>query len=118
VPLGDEPLSRLRLRTGRELAVVDVSDSGALVEGSVRLLPGTHLDVHVMTRNGRLLVRSRVARCYIARLKADVVCYHGALAFERPVDTAAAGYLVPEVTHAAMAMKGSDYPCDREVVAD
>ena len=34
VPHPDETLSRVRLRTGRELAVVDISSSGALVEGA------------------------------------------------------------------------------------
>ena len=63
----------MRLRTGRELAVVDVSNTGLLVEGSVRLLPGTHVDVHVITSEGRVLVRSRVARCFVAALQADVV---------------------------------------------
>jgi hypothetical protein len=108
-PLSDEPISRLRLRTGRELLVVNVSNTGALVEGSVRLLPGTHVDAHVTTRDGRLLVRSRIARCYVVALRADLVCYRGALAFERHVDTAA-GYMVPDPTRTTMAMEGSGYP--------
>jgi hypothetical protein len=87
-PASSEPLSRMRLRTGRELSVVDVSNAGALVEGSVRLLPGTHVDVHVVTGEGRVLVRSRVARCFVAGLRADGVRYRGALAFDRLVDTA------------------------------
>jgi hypothetical protein len=87
-PAATEPLSRMRLRTGRELSVVDVSNAGALVEGSVRLLPGTHVDVHVVTREGRVLVRSRVARCFVAALRGDAVCYRGALAFDRLLDTA------------------------------
>ena len=62
VPQPTETLSRMRLRTGRELAVVDISPSGALVEGATRLLPGTHVDVHVVTRHGRVLVRTRVVR--------------------------------------------------------
>jgi hypothetical protein len=91
LPAADEPLSRVRLRTGRELLVVDVSDMGALVEGTVRLLPGTHVDVHVVTRDGRILVRSRVARCSIVALKADAVSYRGVLVFDRQVDTAQVG---------------------------
>ena len=117
-PLPDEPISQLRLRTGRELAVVDVSNTGALVEGRVRLLPGTHVDVHVTTRDGRLLVRSRVARCYVAGLHADLVRYRGALAFERQIDTAAAGYSVPDPTHTAIATEGCSYPEGRDVVTE
>lgn len=91
-PLPEEPISRVRLRTGRELSVLNVSNTGVLVEGSVRLLPGTHVDVHVITSEGRVLVRSRVARCFVAALQADAVTYRGALAFERLVDI---GYVVP-----------------------
>jgi hypothetical protein len=60
VPAAGEPISRVRLRTGREMLVVDVGDAGALVEGTARLLRGTHFDVHVVTVEGRVLVRSRV----------------------------------------------------------
>ena len=90
-----EPLTGVRLRTGRELAVVDVSNTGMLVEGCARLLPGTHLDVHVTTLAGRVLVRSRVVRAHVAALQADVICYRGALAFDRSIDTRARGYDVP-----------------------
>ena len=77
----------MRLRTGRELAVVDISPSGALVEGATRLLPGTHVDVHVVTRHGRALVRTRVVRSSVWQLQADAVSYRTALAFDAAVDT-------------------------------
>lgn len=110
VPLPDEPISRVRLRTGRELSVVNLSNSGALVEGA-RLLPGTHVDVHVTTREGRVLVRSRVVRAYVADLLSNAVRYRGALAFDRPIDTAdAAGYAVPSRGAATGDRQGSDYP--------
>ena len=85
VPGADDLLSRVRLRAGRELAVVNVSARGMLVEGSARLLPGTHLDVHVTTIEGRVLVRSRVVRAYVSSLTAERVSYRGALAFDRPM---------------------------------
>ena len=110
VPLREEPLSRIRLRTGREVSVVDVSNIGVLVEGQVRLLPGTHVDVHVVTRDGRVLVRSRVVRCWIAALDAGVVCYRGALAFDRPLDTAARGYAIPQQADVFSAAEGPHYP--------
>ena len=89
VPDGQEPLARVRLRAGRELEVVNISDGGVLVDGQARLHPGAHVEVHVVTREGRVLVRSRVVRAFIAYLEADLVRYHGALAFERAIDTAA-----------------------------
>lgn len=75
------------MRTGPELTVVDLSDGGALVEGAVRLLPGTRIDVHVMTRSGRVLTRARVTRARVCALAANRVVYRGALAFDTLVDT-------------------------------
>lgn len=85
-PGSKEALSRVRLRTGRELAVINVSTTGALVEGTPRLLPGTHVDVHVTAAQGRVLVRARVVRCAVWTVTADVITYRGALAFNVPVD--------------------------------
>ena len=81
-----DALSRVRLRGGRELVVIDISTTGALVEGTARLLPGTHLDVHVTATQGRVLVRARVVRCAVCSMTADVITYRGALAFAEPVD--------------------------------
>jgi hypothetical protein len=86
-PQADEALSRARLRTGRELSVVNISASGALLEGLTRLLPNTHTDLHIVTRHGRVLVRARVVRAFVWRLEREVVCYRTALAFETAVDT-------------------------------
>jgi len=95
-PAADEPISRMRLRTGRELAVMDVSNGGALVEGVARLLPGTHVDVHIVTRDGRVLVRSRVVQVQVCHVAADSVRYRGALSFDRPVDTSVAAGVFDE----------------------
>ena len=109
-PSPEEPLSRVRLRTGREASVVNVSNTGLLVEGIARLLPGTHVDVHVVTRDGRVLVRSRVTRAQVSALAADMIQYCSALAFDRVVDTEAIGYDLPAPLVAAVDSPGIDYP--------
>jgi hypothetical protein len=91
VPRPDETLSRVRLRTGRELTVINISVSGALLEGATRLLPGTRAEVHVVTRHGRVLVRTRVVRSLVWRLEPDVVWFRTALAFDTDVDIEAHG---------------------------
>lgn len=96
IPATDEPLSHIRLRAGRELLVVDLSDAGLLAEGNMRLLPGTHVEVHLITKEGRVLVRSRVVRAYVCHVSGDSIRYRGALLFDRHVDTANAGYAVPD----------------------
>jgi hypothetical protein len=103
-----EPLARLRLRAGREISLVDISASGALVEGDTRLLPGTHVDVHVVTTNGRVLVRSRVVRAFVSAVAGDRITYRAALAFERHVDVP--GYLVPAAGIHAASEPGTVYP--------
>jgi hypothetical protein len=109
-PSVDEPLSQARLRAGRELAVIDVSSAGALVEGVTRLLPGTHVDLHIVTRDGRTLVRSRVVRAYVCHVDVAMVRYRGALVFDRPLDTGVAGYAIPGVLADAPLAAGKPYP--------
>jgi len=104
-----EVLSRVRLRGGREWTVVDISAGGALLDGESRLLPGTHVDVHVTTRDGRVLVRARVTRARVVRLRADTVGYHAALAFETSVDTSTRGYAVPPA-NTAVVVGSTGYP--------
>jgi hypothetical protein len=106
----DEPLSRARLRTGGQLLVLDASRWGALTESTERLLPGRHLDVHVISVGGRVLVRSRVARAFVSRLEADAVYYRAALAFDRAIDVHADGYVVPVAPLPAEIAPGTPYP--------
>ena len=109
-PAADEPLSQVRLRAGRELAVIDISDAGLLAEGITRLLPGTHVDVHLVTRDGRLLVRSRIVRACVCHVSATVIRYRGVLLFDRSVDTTALGYAIPDAQIASAPMEGNAYP--------
>jgi hypothetical protein len=103
-------LSRIRLRIGAELSVLDVSDWGALAEGTLRLTPGARVDAHVVTREGRLLVRSRIVRSYVSAVGADAIRYRAALLFEQAVDTSAFGYLVPGPSADLDADPGTSYP--------
>lgn len=109
-PDDGEPLARIRLRIGAELSVLDVSPWGVLVEGGLRLAPGARVEAHVMTRDGRLLVRSRVVRAYVSMVRADAIRYHGALLFDQAVDTSPYGYSVPGVLGAPPLDPGSSYP--------
>lgn len=110
IPQPDEGVSRARLRTGRELTVVNISSAGAMVEGLTRLLPGTRAEVHLVTRHGRVLVRARVIRALVWRLEPDVVCYRAALAFDVAVDTEPEGYPLPTEIPGNGAGPGIRYP--------
>ena len=109
-PASDEPLSQVRLRAGRQLEVINISDTGLLAEGEMRLLPGTHVDVHLITGEGRLLIRSRVIRAFVCRVSRDRIEYRGAIAFERTVPTTAVGYAIPGAADASNGASGKPYP--------
>ena len=104
-----EPLRRIRSRTGREFDVVDVSHTGLLVEGRARLLPNTHLDIHIVTRAGRVLIRCRVVRSFVWYLESDLVRYRVGLAFDRIVDTSG-GYPVLGLFPSDAQAVGTHYP--------
>ena len=89
---------------------MDISDHGVLIEGDARLLPGTHLDAHIVTTGGRVLVRSRVVRAFVWELRSDAVTYRGALAFERRLDTAPHGYQMPGPAAHSTDDSGTCYP--------
>ena len=93
----DEPLAQAKLRTGGQLVVLDTSNWGVLTETTARLLPGRHLDVHIVTSGGRTLVRSRVVRAFVSHLQPDAIRFRVALAFEQAVDTRPCESLVPAV---------------------
>ena len=80
-------MSRIRLRLGPDLVVLDLTDAGVCVEGRARLLPGRRIDVHVVTRSGRVLVRATVTRAHVSEVRADALTYQAALSFDHPIDT-------------------------------
>lgn len=71
------------VRPGHRARVIDVSAGGALIETSLRMLPGTSVELQVETDTTRASVRGRVLRCAVVRLRPTWVCYRGAIAFDR-----------------------------------
>jgi hypothetical protein len=116
LPVADEALARVRVRAGHELRVLDLSSSGALVEGPTRLLPNTHIVIHLLTRSGRVLVRSRIVRAYVSEVRAESLIYRGALVFDRGIDTQPAGYAVPSALVGAAMTEGTTYPPEEPAV--
>ena len=90
-PGTEESLGRVKLRIGPELTVIDIANGGALVEGTARLTPGARLDVHVVPRAGRVLVRTTVVRAWVSRLRNDSVTYRAGLRFDQQIDVEAYG---------------------------
>ncbi len=80
-----QPESVVKLRRGGECRVVNVSHSGALLEGSLRLEPGRHVDVTLTARHGPATVRAHVMRVCVAEVRAEAIVYQAAVRFDRPI---------------------------------
>lgn len=115
-PSGDDAMSRVRLRAGRELSVVNASRVGLSVEGPVRLLPGSRLDVHVFTPRGRVLARTRVMRVVVVAVGATSVTYRSALAFECEIDVGFGGNQMPTTDDQEATSTGTAYPGETRAV--
>ena len=76
---------RGRIRPGHDVLVIDLSEGGALVETSRRLLPGSTAELLLDALNGRHSTRASVVRSSVCALLADLVLFRTALMFERPV---------------------------------
>ncbi len=87
-----------RVRPGYQVAVIDVSAGGALIESVHRLLPGSSVELHLQTRTRHASVRGSVLRCSVIRVRSTGVCYRGAIAFDHslPWFSEDAGYAVPD----------------------
>lgn len=71
-----------RLRPGRVIKLLDLSNGGALVEATARLLPGAPIVLHLVGVGGAHTIQGTVLRCYVAALDpCSGVRYRAALAF-------------------------------------
>lgn len=89
-----------RVRPGHDVALVNVSAGGALIETQRRLLPGSFIELQLTAGARSATLRARVLRCSVARLRASFISYCGAVGFDRDlpwfVDCEDIGYPVPE----------------------
>ena len=75
------------MRPGHRLVVVDVSPSGALVEGRRPLRPGSDIEVQLDGDARSRMVAAHVTRCSVAALHGESgITYRAALAFNQACD--------------------------------
>jgi hypothetical protein len=120
-------LSRVRLRHGPPLSLVDVSAGGVQVEvEDYRLKPGATVVLEIAGRATDLVMPSRVIRCQVSSITPSIL-YRSALAFRRPIKVPAASTPgtparatgAPVLEHARLmtALKGQGIvPADSPVV--
>ena len=110
VPDPDEPLARVRVRSGVGLCVLNVSSTGVLVRSTHRLTPGTRVGLHVLTRVGRELVIGQVVRCRVSSLSHDEIGYDSAVALDGTIDATSLGYGLPGGVLSDRDAPGTSYP--------
>jgi hypothetical protein len=77
----------LRLRPGLEVALVNLSTGGALVETLTRLRPGARTALRSSGTGAGWAVTGYVSRAWVAAVEADRgVVYRGALVFDTALD--------------------------------
>jgi hypothetical protein len=64
------------------VVLIDLSEGGALIEATHRLLPGSAVELHVADGDRRVPVRGRIVRAVVARIGAGEIHYRGAIAFD------------------------------------
>ena len=80
-------LRGLRLRPGLDVALVNLSSGGALVETPTRLRPGARTVLQLTGAAGRWTVSGLVLRSWVAAVTREHgVVYRGALVFDEAID--------------------------------
>ena len=78
-------LRLLRLKSGPELQIVDLSRGGALLEARVQMKPGATVTFELQTQGGLIEIPSEILRCQLARFDRGATLYRGACMFTAPV---------------------------------
>jgi hypothetical protein len=76
-----------RIRPGYAVEVVNLSPSGALVEGQRPFPPGRRVDVHLAEDGLRVLIRALITHCSVALMDAESITYRAGLLFEERVES-------------------------------
>lgn len=77
----------VRLRPGREAALINLCERGALVEGSARLHPGAHVVLHLVGPAPSSSIKGTIVRCHVSSLCGRAgIRYRGAISFDTAVD--------------------------------
>jgi hypothetical protein len=101
---------QLRLPPGREALLLDLSQDGACIEATSRLVPGGRVEMHLATKGWTWRGRATVTRCRVSALVPDNGArYLAALHFDTPLglegpralleaahEALAGGYALPE----------------------
>lgn len=99
-------IRQVRLKNGPDLAVVDLSNGGALIDARVPMKPGARLTIELGAHRGLVDLPSEVLRCRVASLDGGVALYRGACMFTAPI-----------AIHELLDFEGAESPAVRPAAA-
>jgi len=108
---------RARLRSGHEVALINISAGGALLESAHRLLPGARAELQVVTPSTRFEFTGRILRAEVCALASSTMRYRGAFQFDHP-DERTAGSLGRSPRAAATRAQPQDAMAPRRDTAE
>jgi hypothetical protein len=80
-----EWIKNVRVKATANVALVDLSAGGALIDSPVPLRPGTVFALEIVGRGIEATVATRVLRSHVSALAADSARYRGACEFAQPI---------------------------------
>ena len=78
-------IRNVRVKATADVALVDLSAGGALIDSPVPLRPGTIFALEIVGRGIEATVSTRVLRSHVSALAADSARYRGACEFAQPI---------------------------------
>ena len=92
-------ITGMRLSPGDTVTLLNISASGALVEGTARLVPSTRVTVHFEGTITPRQITARVVRCMVSAIgSGGALQYHSGIAFDRPLSLPLGEAVAPRVT--------------------
>jgi hypothetical protein len=79
---------RARLKNGPDVAVIDLSVGGALVDVNAHLRLGSFMTLEIAGPDDEVEIPFEVLRCYVSKLQGGTTTYRGACAFTQPLQLA------------------------------
>jgi hypothetical protein len=80
-----------RLKNGPDVAVIDLSVGGALVDVNAHLRLGSVMTLEIVGPDDEVEIPFEVLRCYVSNLQGGTTTYRGACAFTQPLQLARLG---------------------------
>ena len=80
-------ITSMRLSPGDTVELLDISRSGALVEGCTRFVPGTRITVLFEGGFSPARIKGKVIRCHVSSINNGTLRYQSGIQFENRLDS-------------------------------